>query len=67
MVLASSFINKETGEEVKLGQIRINEPRTLHFIVPNLEAGKYKLEIRNSARDALGLRVGGADTEYTVA
>ena len=60
------FVNKDSGEEVKISRIRINEPRSLSFMVPELAAGNYRLEIRNSARDGAQLRVGSSSIEYTV-
>ncbi|MFA8450885.1 MAG: DNA-binding domain-containing protein [Bacteroidales bacterium] len=61
------FIDKESGEEVKVDHVRVNEPRTLQFKVPALTAGTYKLEIRNSTLNSMQLRTGGSELDFTVA
>ncbi|MFA8451282.1 MAG: DNA-binding domain-containing protein [Bacteroidales bacterium] len=60
------LINKESGDEVVIQKMRDNEPRTLRFVVPTLEAGTYRLEIRNSARESRKLRIGTSELEYTI-
>ncbi|MFA8299795.1 MAG: DUF4469 domain-containing protein [Hyphomicrobiales bacterium] len=60
------FINQETNEAVKVTRIRDNEPKTLLFTAPDLSAGEYSIEIRNSRHDSKKIRLGISDQKYTV-
>ncbi|WP_421919159.1 DNA-binding domain-containing protein [Marinifilum sp.] len=60
------FINKSNGQETLAAMPRMNEPKMLSLRVPELVAGTYRIEIRNSARNAKKLRVGTTPTEFTV-
>ncbi|NJN25312.1 MAG: DUF4469 domain-containing protein [Cyclobacteriaceae bacterium] len=52
------FHNQSDGSEVKTALIRTNEPKTLTLKIPDLPAGNYRLEVRNTRHDGKTLRVG---------
>lgn len=60
------FINKSNGQETVAAMPRINEPKMLSLRIPELVAGTYRIEIRNSARKVKTLRVGTIPIEFTV-
>ncbi len=61
------FINNGNGAEVKASVIRTNEPMTLSLRVPALESGQYRIEVRNTARNAKTMRIGMSPVSFTVA
>ncbi len=52
------FVNQSDGTEVRQDKFRMNEPKTLTLRVPELTAGNYRMEVRNSSRNGKTLRVG---------
>jgi len=51
------FINKNSGEETKANRLRTNEPKKITLSVPQLAAGLYRLEVRNTTRKGKTMRV----------
>ncbi|MFA8450158.1 MAG: DNA-binding domain-containing protein [Bacteroidales bacterium] len=60
------FINTESNIESKAVNIRTNLPKTLVFKAPTLDAGTYKIEIRNAPRNSRKERFNIDHNEYTV-
>ena len=60
------FINKSTGEETVATRLRTNEPKSLSLRVPDLEAGTYRIEIRNTTKRGKTIRTGLTPAEFTV-
>ena len=60
------FINQSNGAEVKADAPRDNEPQTLRLIVPALDPGEYRIEIRNTTRNGQTLRIGLFEPRLTV-
>ncbi|SHK17023.1 protein of unknown function [Reichenbachiella agariperforans] len=60
------FINQANGSEVKAEKVRTNLPSELSLQAPVLEAGEYRMEIRNTTRKGKSLRVGIFAQKFTV-
>ncbi|MFA8451446.1 MAG: DNA-binding domain-containing protein [Bacteroidales bacterium] len=60
------FVNKETGDDIKAGYLRTNQPKCLVFSAPVLEAGTYTIEVRNKTRNGRVLRMNIDATEFMV-
>ncbi|UXP31952.1 DUF4469 domain-containing protein [Reichenbachiella agarivorans] len=60
------FLSQSGGAEQKAERIRINQPQTLSLMVPNLVAGDYRIEIRNTAYKTKTLRTGVSGVVFTV-
>jgi len=60
------FINASEGFEVKAEHIRTNEPKTLSLSVPDLKAGTYKIEVRNTGFKGKTIRVGLLNINFVV-
>lgn len=52
------FVNQADGTETRQGELRTNEPKTLTLRIPELPAGSYRLEVRNTRYDGKTLRIG---------
>lgn len=52
------FINNEDNSETLVNSFRTNTPQKLELRVPNLVAGEYRIEIRNTTRNGKLLRIG---------
>jgi hypothetical protein len=61
------FVKQDNGEETPAERFRINEPATLTLQVPQLAAGDYRTEVRNTTRRGKKLRTGICATLLTVA
>ncbi|RJE70536.1 MULTISPECIES: DUF4469 domain-containing protein [Reichenbachiella] len=60
------FVSQSGGTEIKAERIRINQPQTLSLMAPTLEAGDYRIEIRNTAYKTKTLRTGITGVVFTV-
>jgi len=60
------FINKANGNETVANLPRINSPKTLTLRIPELVAGEYRLEVRNTARKCKTMRIGMSPINFTV-
>lgn len=60
------FINKANGNETVANLPRINTPKTLTLRIPALEAGDYRIEVRNTTRNGKCLRIGMTPINFTV-
>lgn len=62
------IINAATAAETKVSLIHNNEPKKLQFLVPTgLQAGSYKIEVRNRAHRGKSIRTGVLGVDLTVA
>ena len=60
------FVNQDSGIEIRQGEIHINEPKRLILRIPELTAGNYRLEVRNTRYDGKTLRIGSFTQVLTV-
>jgi hypothetical protein len=61
------LINVATATETKVSLIHNNEPKKLQFLVPTgLQAGTYKVEVRNRAHRGKDIRKGVLGVDLTV-